>query len=181
MEQFWRVINIDKRQELGDWSKLGQGLFQGPASSLVNYLAVPSSTTTPSHSWYPVLANGEWAGDRIICVGDYAEDVPEGMFDDKETQEFIQLTREVREKHGHEVSWKDSDSIIRLNAVARAYFEDPTTRTGHFDKAGFTNDEVWVLRNLTKHEYVRADAVILHSDEINGPFLARSAVGRRPD
>jgi hypothetical protein len=44
----------------------------------------------------------------------------------------------------------------------------------------FTNDQPWVLRKLSKHDCVRADAIALHSDEVYGPFVACNAQGQCP-
>ena len=41
-------------------------------------LIVPTTPTTIG-AYNPYHACGSWAGDRILCLGDYAEDLPEGL------------------------------------------------------------------------------------------------------
>ncbi|KAF9464921.1 hypothetical protein BDZ94DRAFT_452456 [Collybia nuda] len=188
MGQYWRVVNIDKHQQLGHWGKLGECLFDGSPNALIGYIAVPSTTSDspPIRNIYggPSLA-GEWAGDRIICLGDYAQDLPKGTLTDDETRLFARLTRQAGSDNSEgndsgvteEKDIPDKTGPIRLYDIAEEYFEKPK---GEYFSGEFYSDEVYVLRNLTKREYVRADEVILHRDEIDGPSLGRSAVGHRP-
>ena len=58
MEQYWQVINLDKRQTLGHWGKLGECLFDGLPNTLVLLLeqdATNSSAIPPKKTWA-----GDW-------------------------------------------------------------------------------------------------------------------------
>ncbi|KAJ7062217.1 hypothetical protein C8F01DRAFT_126922 [Mycena amicta] len=43
MGQFWKVINLDKKQAFNDWGKMGEFLFYGVPNCLNKYLATPKN------------------------------------------------------------------------------------------------------------------------------------------
>ncbi|KAJ7465052.1 hypothetical protein FB451DRAFT_1138366 [Mycena latifolia] len=161
MGQYWKLVNVDKRQTFGNWGKMGEWFFGGsplqPSLSTIPKLpacddllfpfkpgamflehvshplyfpktAPPSSTALLNlpvetiHEIYSHLedladlfclsmacqflweigrreiyrhlaslaAGRSWAGDRIICVGDYLEndDIPESILTPEEEEEF---------------------------------------------------------------------------------------------
>jgi hypothetical protein len=74
MGQFWMIVNLDKKQTMGRWFKLGC-LFGGEANEIEEWLVKESDTS--------------WAGDRIICAGDYSNpgDIPDDLFTEEEITE----------------------------------------------------------------------------------------------
>ncbi|KAF9464920.1 hypothetical protein BDZ94DRAFT_1255563 [Collybia nuda] len=183
MGQYWTIINIDKRQTLGHEGKLGEWFFGSP-NTLVDYLAVPPLTTVaPTHSVFVPSITGSWAGDRLICVGDSGDDVPKGIFNDDETREFARMTQRETlgdiDPDGEDDEYEQYDlDYIDLYEVAGEYFEE--NRMIRFERDGFANDKVYILRNLTKREYVRHDAIMIYRDEFEGPYLINSVRGDRP-
>jgi hypothetical protein len=84
MGQYWKPVNIDKREfihphQLGDGLKLREFLGSTTTTALgVLLAAMPERRgggDLPDHDGTVV---GRWAGDRIAIVGDYAEagDIP---------------------------------------------------------------------------------------------------------
>ena len=79
MGQYWKAVNLDKRQFISPWS-LGSGakLWEqlanpGPGQALIILLAaMPTPRGGGDLKADPVI--GSWAGDRVVLVGDYAKD-----------------------------------------------------------------------------------------------------------
>jgi hypothetical protein len=114
---------------------------------------------------------GEWEGDRLICVGDYACGVPKCMeLSDEEKDDLKECednlytlaveygySRYSSIKWAWELPWHYELGLgRRLSRGERRLIEEllkpPTT-------------EHLVLRNLSTHEYVRGDAVVTFNDE----------------
>ncbi len=76
MGQHWQIINIDKRENLGNWGNLDE-FFTTPNHSgdLVSLLADPSG----------------WAGCRIMCIGSGMKKCPPGVLTSKELAEIEKL------------------------------------------------------------------------------------------
>ena len=79
MGQYWRPVNLDKKEflhahELGGGLKLSEIAYSsgGVASALVLLLA-PLPRRRGSGDVQPHPLMGHWAGDRIVMVGDYSE------------------------------------------------------------------------------------------------------------
>jgi hypothetical protein len=72
MGQYWRLINIDKRQRM-NLGKFGESYFDTGTSA---YLCDPD-------------VRSSWAGDRLILIGDYAQDIPAGIATDDDTQDMF--------------------------------------------------------------------------------------------
>ncbi|KAG6122293.1 hypothetical protein E4U13_002706 [Claviceps humidiphila] len=139
---------------------------------------------------------GVWAGQQLITVGDYLniDDYPPDLFateEDKENllgrrpenevdqlpvgQRRVDLYAIVcsfrREVPGAMTRFCDGDSTI-LSALLR----DPCYRTVsneiHMQRDHFyPRDEVWILRNLTTHQYVRREPLELEPGLAHGPFV----------
>ncbi|KAF8901888.1 hypothetical protein CPB84DRAFT_1776933 [Gymnopilus junonius] len=75
MGQYWAFVNVDSRQRTGFLGKLGEFFFSDETDDLMYLLAIP---VCPLRTWSrdPVMA-GTWAGNRVICLGDYARTWPE--------------------------------------------------------------------------------------------------------
>ena len=132
MGQYWKVINLDKRQTLGHWGKLGEFLFSPSPSWLVELLARPMEPLDTSTRG--VNCVGSWAGDRIICVGDYIDDYPKCMLTKSETK----VLRETN-----------------LCDFASEHYEELHPSGFTFPRsAAFSTDRIWILRNLSKRQYV---------------------------
>ncbi|EPQ50485.1 hypothetical protein GLOTRDRAFT_133858 [Gloeophyllum trabeum ATCC 11539] len=121
------------------------------------------------------IAEGDqirWEGDRIICLGDYAEDLPEGMLSSEE----VNLLR----LEGQELDDSDpEDTVLRLYDIAAENFDCISGRwsshsydSREWRMAGidrklycqlsrpyYVYHDRWVLCNLSKLQYVRADTV----------------------
>ena len=88
MGQYWKVVNLAKRQTPSrkHWGKLGECLFDGSPDMLVPLLMQAAPHATNSDSALP--PEKPWAGDRIICLGDYHEDLPAGLLSTAEQEEL---------------------------------------------------------------------------------------------
>ncbi|KDQ11609.1 hypothetical protein BOTBODRAFT_189786 [Botryobasidium botryosum FD-172 SS1] len=137
-----------------------------------------------------------WAGDRIVCIGDYAEneDLPEGMLTAAETQEL--LTFEAKEEYSsadeddtppdcHTDLYHFADDNYQhcgqsLRRYSIDYFEFvrkllPSERKCYDDlvdaNGKLLSDDV-ALCNLSRREYVRLKALkSVYGLPIDGPWL----------
>ncbi|GAB0134137.1 hypothetical protein EsDP_00002520 [Epichloe bromicola] len=140
---------------------------------------------------------GVWAGQQLITVGDYVEvdDYPPGLFATEEEKENLLKRRpedEVDQLPEGQRPVTLYDRIVNsfetevLEAITRFgdrdYFilgalrEDPGYRAVrneiHMQSDDFyPRDEVWILRNLTTHQYVRREPLELQPGLADGPFV----------
>lgn len=153
MGQYWQLINIDKRQTFGHWGKFQEILWNQLHDTLIPYLAIPTTPLDPSVIEGADLI-GSWAGDRLICVGDYVDsgDYPKRMFTREELQEATETNL--------------------YSLACETYKEVPEAELLH-DPIAFAHDKIWVLRNLSKQVYVHVDAFETAPEHISGPAVKR--------
>ena len=139
-----------------------------------------------------------WAGGRIILLGDYAEDLPNGLLSESERLEWSlehgknmedalpddEDPLECEEYNStslYNIADDDFAKVARKQIYYGASLRLNDTETKTLDQLCFDDstmsenspDRVWILRNLSKHEYVRADTLRSVSPKIVsfGPFL----------
>jgi hypothetical protein len=155
MGEAWQLINLDKRQTLGRWGKLKSHICNCSPAAVVPYLTVPAA---PLDSEFIRNAErvGSWAGDRIICVGYSIRpgDYPNGVL----TEEELEV---AKEKDLYTIAREDFDSIPWISPI---FLESQSEALAH--------DKVWVLRNLSKHQFVRVNAFNTAPENIHGPMVA---------
>lgn len=127
-----------------------------------------------------------WAGDRIICLGDYADDLPDGMFTDAELKEYGFDHLESKDS----LYRAFTRVFVHRSPPSRFDFGEMMDRLGmdayDGDRLSFYETKLypwmrrhtirpnskavspWVLRNLSKNVYVRADKLALEPEDI-GP------------
>lgn len=173
MGQYWQVINLDKRQTLGDWYKLGECLFDTTPDVLVGLLEQPiaSEASLDRHSHSSSLVEKFWIGDRIICLGDYHEDLPIGLLSQSEQAELDKA--ELDEAELNEAGDSDGGNGMNLFLFAENKYYKPEYR--YHDHILTKNSQLRVLRNLSKHEYVREMAIKV--DGIDHGYYPSHAVG----
>jgi hypothetical protein len=137
MVQYWQVLNLDKRQTLGQesWGEMKDIMMSGTPEALVDQLRASK--------------NGSWARDRIVIISDYALSYPEGMLTPGERDEVEDMYLEGE----GEGEYDDDDPAPTLYAFAEEWYKAVPVA---FGEAG---TGVEYLRNATKKEYVRSDAV----------------------
>ena len=99
MGQYWEFVNIDKRQS----SELGEFFATRTCEDLIYLLAIPAVPlkNTLSNPATRLQVAGTWAGDRIICLGDYADSWPDGVVTDGD---FLQTASDVASEDATERS-----------------------------------------------------------------------------
>lgn len=125
-------MNLDKRQTLGHWGKLPEFFF-GNRPALIGG-----------------MLESAWAGDRIICVGDYIEDWPDGLLSQREVEEM-----EAKDT----TSLYDMIRLVPYDEVDAAHIPRMTV---------YEHETPIVLRNLTKRQFVRED--VLFHELASGPL-----------
>ncbi|KIM96930.1 hypothetical protein OIDMADRAFT_169714 [Oidiodendron maius Zn] len=135
---------------------------------------------------------GAWAGTNVIVVGDYADDLPDGLLTDaisKEMEEGIKDGSEMRPATLYDLSSIRYQTCVPIDQIFDERLPnllDLGKKNTKDDGRGprdiedivslrltdFLQDEqLWVLRNLSTYEYVRAEAIALKPEYIHGPFL----------
>lgn len=160
---------------------------------------------TPELAPHVSKVPGSWAGDRIILLGDHSDDLPPGVLTNgdllriKERQrEYVTEIEAEREYAQDEQAFRDAieeerlfgdmdydldseeeDSIGPEDDLLPAYLlrrcsREPMRVTYHPRCA--EGPDVWVLRNLTKREFVRSDGIptrgTIQRNEVFVPELA---------
>jgi hypothetical protein len=80
MGQYWKAVNLDKREfvnphKLGCGLKLWEQLANHPSTTTaLLILQAPMPENRGGGDLTPNHFVGRWAGDRVVLVGDYAED-----------------------------------------------------------------------------------------------------------
>lgn len=80
MGQYWKTVNLDKREfifphKLGGGMKLWEQVNNLPGTPVALFIltaAMPEPRGGGDLKPHPAI--GRWAGDRIVTIGDYAED-----------------------------------------------------------------------------------------------------------
>lgn len=80
MGQYWKTVNLDKREficphKLGGGLKLWEQVNNPPGTPVALFIltaAMPEPRGGGDLKPHPAI--GRWAGDRIVTIGDYAED-----------------------------------------------------------------------------------------------------------
>lgn len=157
MGQYFIIINLDKREILTNVGKLAEGIANREGSLLIPYLFLSSDPQPPPQNGN--VGNGSWAGDRIICPGDYGTDVPDGILTAEEIEE---ISGGKKDKYGR--------NIVNLYHYASSHFKKLPSQP-HFNAAHYPSN--MVLRNLTLHTYVRADAVSGRASLLGSLILSR--------
>lgn len=134
MIQYWQVLNLDKRETLGQepWGELGDIMSSGTPESLVSQLAE------------------SWAGNRIVIVSDYAFSYPEGLLTPRELDEVEDMYLDDKD-----LEYDDEDPAPTLYAFAEEWYKAVPVKI----PASGGSEGVRYLRNLNKKEYVRSDVV----------------------
>ncbi|RDB25968.1 hypothetical protein Hypma_006271 [Hypsizygus marmoreus] len=156
MGQYWQLINLDKRQTFGHWGKLAEFIPSDRPASIIPYLVVPASPLPQSTLNANADLIGSWAGDRIICIGDYTDyrDYPKGLLTEAERRKITKTTSL------YDIAYKKYDTVRPIR------FPSPAAESMAL---AFAHDQVWVLRNLSKHQYVRVDALGADPKHVRGP------------
>ncbi|KAF9073888.1 hypothetical protein BDP27DRAFT_1416955 [Rhodocollybia butyracea] len=127
MGQDWNLVNVDKLRAFGYWGKMGE-FFWDERPGVIDRLSTPVNpaewpclftTGRPnSHAFdkvaYRTLASDcqkfrfeylrfrlqrrSWAGSRIICLGDYARDLPQGLLSEEEMEKLEENADEMEEE-----------------------------------------------------------------------------------
>ncbi|KAF8665300.1 hypothetical protein AX16_000320 [Volvariella volvacea WC 439] len=127
MEQHWRVINIDKRQTTGHQGNLGEFFYVRRAGMIARLV---NRRSCPKGS-------GEWVGDRVVCIGEHARTLPPHML----------IASEEEEVNG---------SGGLYNLACRKYQEvSARSRPDPYRNFRLPDGKVWIMRNLTKKQYIR--------------------------
>jgi hypothetical protein len=80
MGQYWRTVNIDKREfidphKLATGMKLWEQVNNSPGTPVALFIltaAMPEERGGGDLKPHPAI--GRWAGDRVVTIGDYADD-----------------------------------------------------------------------------------------------------------
>ncbi|KAJ4150071.1 hypothetical protein LMH87_010837 [Akanthomyces muscarius] len=145
---------------------------------------------------------GPWAGEHLVAVSDHCDDddYPPGLFSAEEINQLMERwAEEVSWRYDWESTfWRFNISSFALERVVQhitmpertplsrlrsnldrqgrlpAALEDAIWHEIRVDKSVYAPaDEVWMLRNLTTRELVRAEAVAIKQDLIHGPYIEK--------
>ena len=143
MGQTWYIANIDKFE--GYNIGKGENFFSKAPFPACDFLMVPAVPIETGGFQIPgKRLAGSWAGSRIICIGDYASDWPKSL------QGLSTLVE------------------LPVNERFRGYCSDVFERNisyGYNSEEAYPEDHIWVLRNLSKKEYVRSDRIPIKVDD----------------
>ncbi|KAJ7132501.1 hypothetical protein C8R44DRAFT_698950 [Mycena epipterygia] len=161
------LINIDKREVVdpidgGYGWKVKEGVMNGMPTDTVWLFAVPADNQSEpvpqakaklaapwARNRRPAPASvalGHWAGDRVLLADEYC-----GTAADYLPAALIAEYPNARPKDDVLEFAKENFTHVSLPAYAHMGAED----------ALFPTDRVWVLRNLTRGWYVRADVLVV--------------------
>ncbi|KIM36818.1 hypothetical protein M413DRAFT_448941 [Hebeloma cylindrosporum] len=156
MYQNWQFVNIDKRHTSGYLGKLGGLFFSSITEELIYTLTIPAGPLQPALSNSPFQEVASiWAGDRIICLGDYATSWPQNILD---AVDFLPKSSDQTSHDPTQMSPEAFTASCKL--IIDVDF-------GPDMLVAFPRDRVWALRNISKKLYVRSDRVPTINGEKN--------------
>lgn len=130
---------------------------------------------------------GPWAGGRILCLGDYADDLPSQLWSPGKTGDQtmehwnsvdINMYNGRRGLMDSDVRFKDRNPVIYdspefrfINSLAHDWLNNacPTHLIRLLASQKHANP--WILRNLTKREYLSTIGIARFESDVNGPFI----------
>ncbi|KAF8251699.1 hypothetical protein K440DRAFT_668028 [Wilcoxina mikolae CBS 423.85] len=124
---------------------------------------------------------GSWAGQKLICVNGATDSYPKTLGITRRYLGLPQNLLKFSEEGYSTAGWQSLPRPPRIKYSMLAALPEPV-RSQAFDltakplgnltvKTFFPNDRIWILRNLTRHEYVRADKFAKSPDKIDGPHI----------
>ncbi|KIM36809.1 hypothetical protein M413DRAFT_448934 [Hebeloma cylindrosporum] len=171
MGQYWAFVNIDKRQTSGFLGKLGEFFSSATSHSLMYLLAVPAvPLALESESFHPSdppEVAGAWAGDRVVCFGDYARSWPDGI--DGDSLQTVTTSDEDSEDESESPQLLFMASCREYTYVDRGY-----------KRESYPNNRIWALRNISKKLYVRSDGIPIIDENKNLTYYVRSGLQGLP-
>lgn len=177
MGQYYKVVNLDKRQYLNP-HKFGAGLklmeFSGQGDSIMQAVAILLASGNGrgggdlhSEDHDPEGIVGSWAGDRIVVAGDYMDEwlmVPEDLkgkeYDDEDTDIVAGRLKTVykKQRFGFREKPRDKDAPKdalpeyygeTLYSAASAFFEDISDKIIKVVAAGDSPYHPWAAMDLS--------------------------------
>lgn len=142
---------------------MGEFFFGSPGLWFLS-LVIPARPT-PITPYGPgdTVYYGSWAGDRIICLGADSGQFPDNILTDSDI-ERLNAFRQTKESF-NELNlvdlFRESSTLKRSTTVPA---EDP-----------YGSLDIWVLRNLSKREYVRSNGIPYLCDD--GKLVYLQCVG----
>lgn len=135
--------------------------------------------------------HSSWAGDRIVCLGDYMtdDDLPSGMISQDELKSlYAAANPKYDDRSLYDVAVNNFAPVsldgqrwlhyFHYNPSTRSYLRDHSRhrdylfRTSSNYASSSPEEDKWSLCNLTKHEYVRADIIAMNLGvATRGPFI----------
>ncbi|PFH49923.1 hypothetical protein AMATHDRAFT_48337 [Amanita thiersii Skay4041] len=149
------MANIDKRTAYGG-GKFGEFCFDSE-SEIPNLLLKPP---------FPIIGGpGSWAGHRLLTVGQYAHSLPPNVFTEAEKAEMYRYHELV------ESDYRDAEGPYFYDFAGDLYCRGNIPDYEQVPKLpNLSPSVVWVLRNLTKRVFVRAD-VLAGDLNVVGPYF----------
>jgi len=140
--QCWWYVNIDKSEATACVGSMGEFFFspQSP-TSIIELLAIPANDPVEHEELNE--GAGSWAGDRILCVGQYTTIWP------FESDPVDKVT-------GKPMPPPEFMSQAKVIETYSTHRRKSTTSIASFDA---TDSRVWVLRNLDKKLYIRSNGI----------------------
>ncbi|KAH0551563.1 hypothetical protein GP486_007218 [Trichoglossum hirsutum] len=142
---------------------------------------------------------GPWAGESVICVGDYLMkgDYPPGRLTEAEKEEMYEIAGKYRNNHGRDELMSLHKFLVNGCRGSYPYVEFPEYLLGRvvsskrYNYYGlpkhlrdqivnaltpeisqfFPENQPWILRNLSTREYVCSEAIALKPEYIHGPNI----------
>ncbi|KAK0220857.1 hypothetical protein EDD85DRAFT_1028711 [Armillaria nabsnona] len=133
MGQYWIIVNIDRREHLGNWGKLSES-FEARDSLDIIFLLADS-----------------WAGCRIICLGDYMIKCPPNVLTSEELAEIEKLPENTETEGGktlyalatghykhvsYRIRWRNLRGMVLRNRTKRVYVRRDAVREGLASREG---------------------------------------------
>ena len=134
---------------------------------------------------------GSWAGEGIICAGDYSEpkDLPLNVLTEVEKQvdfdpdstnlydlayDYYEELERPHQLPGYRLLYKlQKWHHLTKSLKAQIFTELESYTMSNFYPA----DQAWILRNLTTQEYVRSEAIAVKPEHIDGPHISGRGFG----
>ncbi|KIJ34895.1 hypothetical protein M422DRAFT_34841 [Sphaerobolus stellatus SS14] len=137
MGQYWEIVNLDGQFTYGSLGKYGES-YMDDYEWLIRLLVPARQSKGMSFTQdykrdvqIPELPVGAWENDRLICLGDYANDLPVGCLQDSEVETLQRLGL----------------GSSNINDITRGF--TPIANRA----SGVVLGPAWAVANLSKREY----------------------------
>ncbi|CAA7263064.1 unnamed protein product [Cyclocybe aegerita] len=167
MGQDFKWVSIDKAESKGCGCKYGETVYDPHEDVMLRLLVPPSPMEVRTQDERslgrdgledPGSSPGDWAGSRILFLGDYSETMPPDSICDPDLDVLAEMPQGNSESD-RDSEDEENDESGEKEFVYLVYRRSRRVQRIYIHWRAIHEDSLWILRNLNKKLYIRSNGV----------------------